>query len=335
MIDFRSDTVTKPTDKMRKAMAGADVGDDVYGDDPTVNRLEKMTAEIMGFESALFTSSGTQANFVALLSHCSRGDEYIVGQDAHTYRYEAGGAAVFGSIQPQPIEFEIDGTLDLLKVSQKIKPDDIHFARTRLLCLENTHAGKVLPLSYLEKAGHFADEHNLKHHLDGARIFNASVQLGVDVKEITQHFDSSTVCLSKGLCAPVGSLVCGKKEFVDEARKWRKMAGGGMRQAGILAAAGVISLSEMVERLGEDHKNALYLSDLLSDIEEIMPPKKTVYTNMVFINMDIEKAMLLADNLKRQGVLITPDSEIRFVIHNDISLDDIRYTVSCIKSFFK
>ena len=243
-IDLRSDTVTRPTEKMRKIMAGAEVGDDVYGDDPTVNRLEKRAAEMTGFEDAIFATSGTQANLIGIMSHCQRGDEYIVGQLAHTYRYEAGGAAVLGSIQPQPLEFEKDSTLDLKKVEEKIKADDFHFARTRLLCLENTQGGKALPLDYLQKASSFAKSKNLKLHLDGARLFNAVVKQNVEVTEITGCFDSVSICLSKGLGAPVGSLLCGSVEFISEARKWRKMVGGGMRQTGIVAAAGLYALEK-------------------------------------------------------------------------------------------
>jgi len=335
MIDFRSDTVTHPTKKMRAVMAEAIVGDDVYGDDPTVNKLEKLAADILGFEAALFTTSGTQANLVALLSHCNRGDEYIVGQRAHTYLYEGGGAAVFGSIQPQPLDFESDGTLDLDVVEKKIKPDDIHFARTRLLCLENTHNGKALPLSYLEQASCFTKNHNLKLHLDGARLFNASVSLKVDVKEITQYFDTSTICLSKGLCAPVGSLVCGPVDFIEESRKWRKMAGGGMRQAGILAAAGIVSMTEMVERLREDHDHALYFFDLLQKTGKIKQTDMAVHTNMVFVTMDNAPVSELSEYLMKQDILITPGSEIRFVFHHDITLDMIEKTVNHINLFYK
>ncbi|MCG8435344.1 MAG: low-specificity L-threonine aldolase, partial [Gammaproteobacteria bacterium] len=251
-IDLRSDTVTLPTQAMRDAMHAADVGDDVYGEDPSVNALEARMAHMAGFESALFLPSGTQSNLVALLSHCRRGDEYIVGQHAHTYRFEGGGAAVFGGIQPQPLDFEADGTLHLDKVAAAIKPDDNHFARTRLLCLENTVNGKILPLSYMQAAAEFARAHNLKLHLDGARIFNAAVALGFNLRDITQHCDSVSICLSKGLGAPVGSVLCGDRAFIEQARRWRKVAGGGMRQAGVLAAACIYALDNNVERLAED-----------------------------------------------------------------------------------
>ncbi|MFU8769867.1 MAG: low-specificity L-threonine aldolase, partial [Desulfotignum sp.] len=263
-IDLRSDTVTRPGREMLAAMMAAPVGDDVYGEDPTVNLLEQTAARITGKAAALFCASGTQTNLVALLSHCERGDEYIVGQTAHTYRYEAGGGAVLGSIQPQPLDFEPDGTLDLARVARFIKPDDFHFAKTRLLCLENTQGGKVLPLEYLKDARALADRHGLGFHLDGARVFNAAVKLGVDVKEITTLFDSVSCCLSKGLGAPVGSVLCGSDAFIARARRWRKMVGGGMRQAGILAAAGLYALSRNIDRLAEDHAHAARLAAGLS-----------------------------------------------------------------------
>ncbi|MDP7289739.1 MAG: low-specificity L-threonine aldolase, partial [Phycisphaerae bacterium] len=226
IIDLRSDTVTKPTQAMRDAMATAEVGDDVYSEDPTVNRLEALAAEMLGMEAAVFAPSGTQSNLIGLLSHCQRGDEYIVGQHAHTYKYEGGGAAVLGSIQPQPLAFEPDGTLDLDKVAYAIKPDDFHFARTRLLCLENTHRGLVLPMEYLARAEAFARGRGLSLHLDGARLFNAAVKLDIPVADIARHFDSVSICLSKGLGAPVGSLLCATGSLVKEARKWRQMLGG-------------------------------------------------------------------------------------------------------------
>ena len=237
VIDLRSDTVTQPTAGMLDAMANAATGDDVYGEDPTVNRLEAELANQLGFAQALFVPTGTMSNLLGLMAHCDRGDEYIVGQQAHTYKYEGGGAAVLGSIQPQPLEVQADGSLDLAQVAAAIKPDDFHFARTRLLALENTMQGKVLPLEYLAQARRFTREHGLALHLDGARLYNAAVKLGVDAREITQHFDSVSVCLSKGLGAPIGSVLCGSVELIAKARRLRKMVGGGMRQAGILAAA--------------------------------------------------------------------------------------------------
>ena len=334
-IDLRSDTVTRPTEEMRKIMAGAEVGDDVYGDDPTVNRLEKRAAEMTGFEDAIFATSGTQANLIGIMSHCQRGDEYIVGQLAHTYRYEGGGAAVLGSIQPQPVEFEKDSTLDLKKVEEKIKADDFHFARTRLLCLENTQGGKALPLDYLQKASSFAKSKNLKLHLDGARLFNAVVKQNIEVTEITQCFDSLSVCLSKGLGAPVGSLLCGSAEFIAEARKWRKMVGGGMRQTGIVAAAGLYALENNVARLAEDHENAQMLTEGLGDIEDLNVQQNEAQTNMTFFALEEDKAEQLALILKERGILITPGKTTRMVTHLDITSEDVLFVLDEIHHFFE
>ncbi len=333
-IDLRSDTVTQPTEPMRQAMAQAEVGDDVYRDDPTVNRLESYGAELLGFEAALFTASGTQANLIGIMSHCGRGDEYIVGQLAHTYKYEGGGAAVLGSIQPQPIEFEPDSTLSLAKIEEKIKPDDIHFARTRLLCLENTQNGKTLPLEYLQQAELFARDKKLTMHLDGARLFNAVVKQNVAVRNITRHFDSVSVCLSKGLGAPVGSLLCGSLDFIEKARKWRKMVGGGMRQAGILAAAGIYALDNNIERLAEDHEHAKILTGGLARFEPLTVAEDPAQTNMVFFTMAREKAEKLADFLATNNILITPGRTTRLVTHLDITREDINYTLEKIEEFF-
>ena len=334
-IDLRSDTVTKPTPAMRKAMAGAKVGDDVYGDDPTVIRLEETVAEMLGFEAALFTCSGTQANLISLMTHCARGDEYIVGQQAHTYKYEGGGAAVLGSIQPQPLDFDKDGTLDLAKVAKAIKPDDFHFARTRLLCLENTQAGKVLPVEYLQSAAEFARQKRLALHLDGARIFNASVKLGVHVSELTKHFDTVSVCLSKGLGAPVGSVVGGSKDFVKEARRWRKVVGGGMRQAGILAAAGLYALKHHVERMKEDHHNAELLAKGLLEFEELRIERENVQTNMIFANINADLCYDLAVFLQTKDILISPSQHLRLVTHLDITTRDLKKVISSMSSFFQ
>ncbi|MDE2196304.1 MAG: low-specificity L-threonine aldolase, partial [Gammaproteobacteria bacterium] len=252
MIDLRSDTVTRPTRAMRAAMAAAEVGDDVFGDDPTVNRLQERLAELTGHEAGLFFPSGTQSNLAALMAHCGRGEEFVIGSLGHSFKYEAGGAAVLGSLWPQPLEYEADGTLDLKKVAAAIKPDDAHFARTRLLVLENTQNGRVLPLTYIKEAAGFARRHGLNTHLDGARVFNAAVKLGVPVGEITRHFDSVSLCLSKGLGCPVGTVLVGKAELIHKAHRVRKILGGGMRQAGILAAAGIYALEHHVERLAED-----------------------------------------------------------------------------------
>ena len=323
-MDFRSDTVTKPTQAMRQAMANALVGDDVYGDDPTVNELERWAAEHHGFEAALFTTSGTQANLLGLMAHCGRGDEYLCGQQAHNYRYEAGGAAVLGSIQPQPIENNPDGTLDFAKLEAAIKPDDSHFARTRLLSLENTINGKVLPLAYLAQAREFVDKHQLALHLDGARVYNAAVALDVDVKEIAQYFDSMTICLSKGLAAPIGSLLLGSHEFIAKARRLRKMVGGGMRQAGILAAAGKLALTEQVPQLKQDHANAKRLAEGLSEIDGFSVNPEFIHTNIVFAKLDDSvDVKALAEKLAQEGITISPSNPLRFVTHKDISAQDI------------
>ncbi|EJV9312993.1 low-specificity L-threonine aldolase [Vibrio vulnificus] len=323
-MDFRSDTVTRPTPAMREAMANAIVGDDVYGDDPTVNELEAFAAKEAGFEAALFTTSGTQANLLGLMAHCERGDEYLCGQQAHNYRYEAGGAAVLGSIQPQPVENNPDGTLPFDKLAAAIKPDDSHFARTKLLSLENTINGKVLPLSYLQEARAFVDKHNLKLHLDGARVYNAATALDVPVRDIAQYFDSMTICLSKGLGAPVGSLLLGSKEYIAKARRLRKMVGGGMRQAGILAAAGKLALTEQVAQLKVDHANAKALAQGLSELPGVHINPDFVQTNIVFAKLDDSVDIdAIAQKLAEESIIITPGNPIRFVTHKDISRQDI------------
>ena len=334
IIDLRSDTVTVPTPAMRQAMVTAEVGDDVYGEDPTVNRLEAMTADLLGFEAALFVPSGTQSNLLALMSHCERGDEYIVGQQAHTYKYEGGGAAILGSIQPQPLEFEPDGTLDLQRVANAIKPDDFHFARSRLLCLENTVGGKVLPLAYLAEARRFTTEHGLQLHLDGARLFNAAVKLGVNAREISQYFDSVSVCLSKGLGAPVGSVLCGSQSLIKKARRWRKVVGGGMRQAGILAAAGIYALEHNIERLAVDHANAQRLAQGLAQIPALEFDPAAVQTNMVFVPLEKSRAQALAEFLRPRGVLISANNPIRLVTHLDVSDEAIDTALESIRAFF-
>jgi threonine aldolase len=334
IIDLRSDTVTKPTAAMREAMAHAEVGDDVYGEDPTVNRLQQLAADMLGKEAALFASSGTQSNLLAVMSHCERGDEYIVGQHAHTYRYEGGGAAVFGSIQPQPLDFQEDGTLNLGEVARAIKPNDFHFARTRLLCLENTQEGKVLPLNYLAEAASLAREHHLSIHLDGARIFNAAVKLDVPVREIAQHFDTVSFCLSKGLGAPVGSLLVGPSAVINKARRWRKVLGGGMRQAGILAAAGVLALTRHVERLAEDHANAKRLAEGLAEIEVLGIHPEKVQTNMVFFTLERSVFTALQYDLKEQGILVSGRDKVRLVTHLDVTRDDVDGVIKAFKGHF-
>lgn len=331
MIDLRSDTVTRPTESMQAAMAAAAVGDDVYGEDPTVNQLEVLAADKLGFEAALFASSGTQTNLLALLAHCQRGDEYIVGQQAHTYKYEGGGAAVLGSIQPQPLDTRDDGTIPLESIEAAIKPDDFHFARTRLLALENTMGGKPLPMDYFGAVRELADSRGLNLHLDGARVFNASVHHKVDVKEISQHFDSISVCLSKGLCAPVGSVLCGSAELIHSARRWRKVLGGGMRQAGFIAAAGIVALSENVDRLQDDHNNAKLLHRGLAAIDGLNVDAACLQTNMVFLPCGEPMASRLAVALKEHDIVISPAARTRLVVHKDISTDDIETVVAAVK----
>jgi threonine aldolase len=334
MIDLRSDTVTRPTQAMRNAMAVAEVGDDVYGDDPTVNALEGLAAQMLGTEAAVFACSGTQSNLIALLSHCQRGDEYIVGQQAHTYKYEGGGAAVLGGIQPQPLEFREDGTLDLRQVAAAIKPDDNHFARTRLLCLENTMGGKVLPLDYLRRARAFADAHQLGLHLDGARAFNAAVKLGVPIDAISRHFDTVSLCLSKGLGAPVGSVLCGRRDLITRARRWRKVVGGGMRQSGILAAAGIIALKQHVERLAEDHANAQRLAEGLAGIPALEVDPSSVQTNMVFCTVADSDMNPLQRHLEAHGILIGSGNPLRLVTHLDVSTSDVDKVVAAFGDYF-
>ncbi|MCB1740295.1 MAG: low-specificity L-threonine aldolase [Gammaproteobacteria bacterium] len=333
-IDLRSDTVTRATAAMRRAMAEAEVGDDVYGEDPSVNRLEAMAAERLGKQAAMFAPSGTQSNLLALLAHCERGDEYIVGQMAHTYRWEGGGAAVLGSIQPQPIEMQSDGSLDLDRVQAAIKPaNDSHYARSRLLCLENTWQGRVLPLDYLQRARSLADEHGLGMHLDGARVFNAAVKLGVPVDRIAQPFDSVSVCLSKGLGAPVGSVLCGDTALIERARRWRKVTGGGMRQAGHLAAAAMVALEQHVERLADDHANARRLAEGLHGLPGIDIDLESVQTNMVFVDVAEPLRAPLRDHLKARDILISARNPARLVTHLDISAADIDIVIDSFRSF--
>ncbi|KNC88049.1 low-specificity L-threonine aldolase [Trabulsiella odontotermitis] len=332
MIDLRSDTVTRPGRAMLDAMMAAPVGDDVYGDDPTVNELQRYAAELGGKEAALFLPTGTQANLVALLSHCERGEEYIVGQVAHNYLYEAGGAAVLGSIQPQPIDAAPDGTLPLDKVAAKIKADDIHFARTRLLSLENTHNGKVLPRDYLKQAWEFTRERGLSLHVDGARIFNAVVDYGCELNAVTQYCDSFTICLSKGLGTPVGSLLVGSADYIRRATRWRKMAGGGMRQAGILAAAGLYALKNNVQRLQEDHDNAAWMASQLRDIGvDVMRHD----TNMLFVRVGEAHAAALGEFMRERGVLINAAPALRLVMHLDVNREQLAQVVSHWQAFLQ
>ena len=331
VVDLRSDTVTKPTAAMRAAMAAAEVGDDVFGDDPTVNALQQRIAALLGKEAALFVSSGTQSNLCALMSHCQRGDEALVGQFAHLYRYEAGGGAVLGSIQPQPLPQQADGTLALADIEAAIKPDDNHFGRTRLLCLENTWNGQVLAQGYLADATALARRHGLATHLDGARLFNAAVATRMPVHEIARHFDSVSVCFSKGLGAPVGSALCGSKELIARAHRLRKMLGGGMRQVGVRAAAALHALDHHVDRLADDHANAKRLAEGLARIAGVTVVSAA--TNIVFAEVAKEKTQALLAHLQQRGVLATGLIGLRFVTHLDVDAAGIDRSVAAVAEF--
>ncbi len=337
IVDLRSDTVTRPTAAMREAMHRADLGDDVFGDDPSVNALQEHIAALLGKEAALFMPSGTQSNLAAIMSHCGRGDEYIVGQGAHTYRYEAGGAAVLGSVQPQPLPNQPDGSLSLADIEAAIKPDDEHFARSRLLALENTMGGRVLPMDYLAEATALARRRGLSAHLDGARLFNAAVALSGDAranaKAIASHFDSVSVCFSKGLGAPVGSALVGSKELVARAHRWRKMLGGGMRQAGVLAAAAHHALHNHIDRLADDHALAAHLAEGLHGMDQlqIVVPQ----TNIVFVNVRGGRGPQLLAHLQAQGVLATGLTGLRFVTHLDVDRVGIDRAIAAVRGFFK
>ena len=385
-IDLRSDTVTQPTPAMRAAMMAAPLGDDVFGDDPTVNALQERIAAITGKEAALFMPSGTQSNLCGILAHCGRGDEYIVGQLAHTYRYEGGGAAVFGSVQPQPLAQDAQGRMALADIAAAIKPDDPHFARTRLLCLENTWNGHVMPDDYLQDAAALARSHGLAVHLDGARVFNAAVaqaqvksgrteapsvqaelvegsalpstssgrtvyersdtggaggaplqavqlaSMFAEVRHIASHFDSLSVCFSKGLGAPVGSALCGSRDFVARALRIRKMAGGGLRQAGLLAACALYALDHHVERLADDHANARRLADGLRGIDGLTV--RSAETNIVFVDVADGRGPALLNRLKAQGVLATGLIGLRFVTHLGVGAAGIDRAVAATREFF-
>ena len=342
--DLRSDTVTQPTAAMRAAMAAAPLGDDVFGDDPSVNALQEKIAALLGFEAALFVPTGTQSNLCGILAHCQRGDEYIVGQMQHAYRWEGGGAAVFGSVQPQPLEHQGDGTLALADIEAAIKPDDPHFARSRLLALENTLGGKLLPFSYVEAATALASRKGLSRHLDGARLFNAAVaqaaQTGGDARtearRIAQCFDSVSVCFSKGLGAPVGSALCGNRDFIARARRIRKMAGGGMRQAGVLAAAASHALDHHIERLAQDHALAQRLAEGLAGIEGLQVDAP--HTNIVFVDLTgaaRERSEALLAHLATQGILATGLYRLRFATHLDVDGAGVERAIAAIRGFFK
>ena len=336
-VDLRSDTVTRPTPAMREAMARAELGDDVFGDDPSVNALQEQIAALLGKEAALFMPSGTQSNLAGIMSHCGRGDEYIVGQGAHTYRYEAGGAAVLGSVQPQPLPHQPDGSLGLADIEGAIKPDDEHFARSRLLALENTIGGKVLPMTYLDEATALARSRGLATHLDGARLFNAAVALGGDARAnaraIADHFDSVSVCFSKGLGAPVGSALVGSKALIRSAHRWRKMLGGGMRQAGMLAAAASFALDHHIDRLADDHALAVRLAEGIGGIDglDVVRPQ----SNIVFATARGGRGPALLAHLQAQGVLATGLIGLRFVTHLDVDRAGIERAIAAVRGFFE
>ncbi|MBX3611848.1 MAG: low-specificity L-threonine aldolase [Hydrogenophaga sp.] len=338
-VDLRSDTVTQPTPAMREAMMAAPLGDDVFGDDPSVNALQDQIAALTGKEAALFMSSGTQSNLCAMMAHCGRGDEYIVGQNAHTYRYEGGGAAVLGSIQPQPLAQDAQGQMRLADLEAAIKPDDPHFARSRLLCLENTWNGHPMPDAYLDSMTALARQHGLATHLDGARVFNAAVAAaGVGgnplaaLRAITDRFDSVSVCFSKGLGAPVGSALCGSRELIDRARRWRKMVGGGLRQAGLLAAAASHALDHHVNRLADDHALAQRLAKGLAGINGITV--RTAQTNIVFADVADNRGPDLLAHLERQGVLATGLIGLRFVTHLGVDAAGVDRALAAVRGFF-
>ncbi|MCM0608087.1 MAG: low-specificity L-threonine aldolase [Ideonella sp. WA131b] len=329
-IDLRSDTVTRPTPAMRDTMARAELGDDVFGDDPSVNALQARIAALLGKEAALFLPTGTMSNLCGLMAHCQRGDEYLVGQLAHTYRWEGGGAAVLGSIQPQPLAQQADGSIPLADIEANIKPDDAHFARSRLLTLENTWGGQILPQAYVEQACALVHGRGLATHLDGARLFNAAVASGRPVAELAAPFDSVSVCFSKGLGTPAGSALVGSRELVDRAHRVRKMLGGGLRQAGVLAAAALHALEHHVERLAEDHANARRLAEGLQGLDGVSVA--TPQTNILFVDVAPAKAAGLVERLRAAGVLCTGLYRIRLVTHLDVSREDIERALPIIRA---
>jgi len=342
-VDLRSDTVTQPTPAMRAAMMAAPLGDDVFADDPSVNALQERIADMLGMEAALFVPTGTQSNLSAIMAHCQRGDEYIVGQMAHCYRWEGGGAAVLGSVQPQPLAHQADGTLDLDAITDAIKPDDAHFARTRLLCLENTLGGKLLPFEYVQAATELAKDKGLARHLDGARLFNAAVAQAAALGSSAQHearrmaqcFDSVSVCFSKGLGAPVGSALCGNRELIGRAHRVRKMLGGGMRQSGLLAAAALHALDHHIERLQEDHALAQRLAEGLKGIEGLAV--EAPQTNIVFVDLHGDaraRAPDLMAHLADNGICATGLYRLRFVTHLDVDAAGVDRAVAAIRGFF-
>src|SRR5438477_3199706 len=330
VVDLRSDTVTRPSAAMRKAMLEAELGDDVFGDDPTVNRLQARAAEIFGFEDALLFPSGTQSNLAALISHCQRGEGVVIGQEQHSYRYEAGGLGVLGSIHPQVIANRADGTLDPAAVEAAISPDDPHFARTRLLALENTIGGRPIPRAYLESVVQLARRRGLNLHLDGARIFNAAAHFKTTVRDLCAGFDSVSSCLSKGLGTPAGTVLVGSRDFIARARRARKILGGAMRQAGVIAAAGLYALEHNVERLSTDHANATHLAAGLKALD--LPVEH--HTNMVFATVPGAQVAALAEHLKQRNVLVLPGARMRLVTHLDVDQAGIDHALGAFGEFF-
>ena len=356
MADFRSDTVTQPSAAMKQRMLSAALGDDVFNDDPTTLELQCTAAELLGFEAALFAPSGTQTNLIAMMSHCQRGDEAIVGQQWHTYKWEAGGMAVLGSIQPQPLELQADGTLALSDIAAAIKPDDPHFARTRLIVIENSVGGKVLPLQYMRDVAALAKDKGLACHIDGARLMNAAVVLTPQhqltpqqmARELCQGYDSVSLCLSKGLGCPVGSLLLGSHDFIARAKRVRKMLGGGMRQTGILAAAGLYALQHNIDRLADDHANCQRLAEGLTTLSAQLPALQgklvalPVQTNILFTDVELSLAEQLVPYLAERGIKLTGSNyqtangsikRLRWVCHLDISRDDIERTLQAVTEF--
>jgi threonine aldolase len=331
-IDYRSDTLTQPTPAMRECMARAEVGDDVYGEDPSVNKLEQSAAQLLGKQAGLFVSSGTQGNLIAMLCHCRRGDEFISGNNYHVHLAEAGGAAVLGGIPSTALETGEQNELPLESLRQAIKSDDVHNPVSRLLCLENTVHGRVQPQLHLQALCDMAHEAGMLAHLDGARLMNAAIAQGISAAEIARPFDSISLCLSKGLGTPVGSVLCGTEEFITKARRNRKLLGGGTRQAGVLAACGIYAMENNIERLAEDHDNAEQLATGLKSLK-VMPVEQ--HTNMVFIQPDPSHVDALCDHFRERGVIIGADSpSIRMVTHLDISSDDVVLTIEAFKDYF-
>lgn len=342
IVDLRSDTMTQPTDTMRQAMANAEVGDDVFGEDPTVNRLERMAAERLGKEAALYVSSGTMGNLVSMLTHCGRGDEIILGSHSHTFFFEQGGSAAVGGIHPRTVPNQPDGKLAPEDIDAAIRGDNVHFPISRLIVLENTHNlcnGCPLDIDYMKTVKEIADRHNLKIHVDGARFFNAAVALSIDPKDLAAEVDSVSFCLSKGLAAPVGSVICGTTDFITTARRARKVIGGGMRQAGVVAAAGIISLNDMVDRLADDHVNAKKLAMGLSDMPGISIDPDQIHTNIIFFDVTRE-GMTPAEFVQQidaEGIRMLPvgPHKVRAVTHYHITSEDIDQALSIISKVMK